>query len=213
MKRLLLLCGILSTLVFICADIISGAAWKGYHYRSQVVSELMAIHAVSRPIAVPFFMIYDLLFVTFGTGLLLCTQEKRTRVAGVLIIGAGISGLITTLCFPMHLRTEAPTISDTLHFILTGLTTLLILLAIVYAAAVYGKNFRYFSIFIIVILLVFGAFAALDVPRIADNLPTPWLGFTQRVTIGAYLLWVAVLSVKLYIEQGKKQSGKTSYYF
>jgi hypothetical protein len=197
MKRLLFLCGILSSLVFVSADLISAAAWKGYSYRSQVISELMAINAVSRPVAVPLFMIYDLLVVTFGSGILLFTPEGRLRLAGGLIIGAGITSLITTLFFPMHLRTEAATISDTMHIIITGVTTILMLLAIASAAAVYGKGFRYYAIFTIIILLVFGALAGLDIPRIADGQPTPWLGFTERVTIGAYVLWMAVLSVKL----------------
>ncbi|HEY1164950.1 MAG TPA: DUF998 domain-containing protein [Chitinophaga sp.] len=197
MRRLLFLCGILSSLVFISADLLSAAAWKGYSYSSQVISELMAIHAVSRPVAIPLFVIYDMLVITFGSSLLIFPFEKRLRLTGGLIIGAGITSLITTLFFPMHLRTEAATISDTMHIIFTGVTTLLMLLAIVSAAAVYGKRFRYYSICTVVILLVFGALAGLDVPKIADGQPTPWLGLTERVTIGAYVLWMAVLSVKL----------------
>jgi len=197
MRRLLFLSGMLSSLVFISADLISAAAWKGYSFRSQVISELMAVHAASRPVSIPLFVIYDVLVLTFGNSLLIFTPEKRLHVAGGLIIGAGVTSLITTLFFPMHLRAEAATISDTIHIIFTGVTTVLMLLAIVSTAGVYGKRFRYYAIFTIVILLVFGALAGLDVPGIADGQPTPWLGLTERVTIGAYVLWMAVLSVKL----------------
>jgi len=197
MRRLLFLSGMLSSLVFISADLISATSWKGYSYCSQVISELMAINAVPRPVAVPLLVIYDMLVLTFGSSLLIFTTERRLRLAGGFIIGAGITSLITTLFFPMHLRTEAATISDTIHIIFTGVTTVLMLLAIVAAAAVYGKRFRYYSIFTIMILLIFGALAGLDVPRIADGQPTPWLGLTERVTIGAYVLWVAVLSIRL----------------
>ncbi|HEY0611116.1 MAG TPA: DUF998 domain-containing protein [Chitinophaga sp.] len=197
MRRLLFLCGLLSSLLYAGADIISAAAWKEYSYASQAISELMAINAPSRPVAVPFFVIYDLLVITFGTGLVIWPVRKRLRLAGGLITGVGITGLITTLFFPMHLRGEAPTLSDTMHIILTGVTTVLIVLAIVSSTAVYGKGFRYYSIFTIVILLVFGALAGLDGPRIAAGQPTPWLGITERITIGAYLLWIAILSVIL----------------
>jgi len=197
MRRLLFLSGMLSSLVFISADLISATSWKGYSYCSQVISELMAINAVPRPVAVPLFVVCDILVLTFGSSLLIFTTERRLRLAGGFIIGAGITSLITTLFFPMHLRTEAATISDTIHIIFTGVTTVLMLLAIVAAAAVYGKRFRYYSIFTIMILLIFGALAGLDVPRIADGQPTPWLGLTERVTIGAYVLWVAVLSIRL----------------
>jgi hypothetical protein len=157
----------------------------------------MAVHAVSRPVAVPLFVIYDLLMTAFGTGLAVFIMERRLRLAGVFISGAGLSGLITTLFFPMHLRTDAATFSDTMHILLTGLTTMLVLLAIVSAAIVYGKGFRYYSMITIGILLIFGALAGLDVPRIANGEPTPWLGLTERITIGVYLLWMAVLSGKL----------------
>lgn len=194
MRQLFFLCGILSSAVFISADIISAAAWRGYSYSSQAISELMAIGAPSRPVAVPLFMIYDILVIAFGSGLLIWTAERRLRRAGGLIIGAGVTSLITTLFFPMHLRSGDPTISDTLHIIITGVTTALIILAIV-TGAVYGKGFRYYSILTIVIVVVFGALAGLDIPGIAYGKPTPWLGITERVTVGAYVLWMGVLSV------------------
>jgi len=197
MRRLLLLCGLLSSMVYLSADIISGASWEGYSYTSQAISELMAIDAASRPVAVPFFIIYDMLVIVFGSGLLALTMEKRLRLSGGLIIGVGITGLVTTIFFPMHLRGEVPTISDTMHIIFTGLTTVLIMLAIGFAAAAYGKGFRYYSILTLIIMLAFGALAGLDGARIAANQPTPWLGITERITIGAYLLWVAVLSYKV----------------
>ena len=47
------------------------------------------------------------------------------------------------------------------------------------------------------ILLIFGALAASQIPEIEAQLPTPWLGFIERINIYAYLLWVAVLAVVL----------------
>ncbi len=48
-----------------------------------------------------------------------------------------------------------------------------------------------------VILIAFGALTGLDGPRIAANLPTPWVGVWERINIGVFLLWVAVLAIAL----------------
>jgi hypothetical protein len=37
----------------------------------------------------------------------------------------------------------------------------------------------------------------MDGPRIAANLPTPWVGLWERINIGAFLLWVIVLATML----------------
>ena len=42
---------------------------------------------------------------------------------------------------------------------------------------------------------------AVDAPRLAAQLPTPWLGITERLNLVAYLLWIAVLAVALLRDQ------------
>jgi len=71
------------------------------------------------------------------------------------------------------------------------------LLAIGFGAAAFGKGFRLYSIASLVILVAFGALTFLDAPRIAANLPTPWVGIWERINIGVFLLWVVVLAVAL----------------
>ena len=36
-----------------------------------------------------------------------------------------------------------------------------------------------------------------DAPKIQANLPTQWVGFWERINIGAFLLWVVVLAIML----------------
>jgi uncharacterized membrane protein len=69
--------------------------------------------------------------------------------------------------------------------------------AIGFGAAAFGKRFRFYSIATVVILVAFGALTGLDGPRIAANLPTPWVGVWERINIGVFLLWVVVLAVAL----------------
>jgi len=56
-------------------------------------------------------------------------------------------------------------------------------------------------------LLVFGALAGMQGPRIAANLPTPWLGITERVNVYSSMLWVLVLAVVLLREE--QRTGRT----
>jgi hypothetical protein len=84
-----------------------------------------------------------------------------------------------------------------MHIALGVTTGLLMLLADGFGAVAFGKQFRNYSIATIVILVVFGVLTGLESPRIASNLPTPWIGVWERISIAAFLLWVVVLAVAL----------------
>ncbi|HZA98643.1 MAG TPA: DUF998 domain-containing protein, partial [Gemmatimonadales bacterium] len=98
---------------------------------------------------------------------------------------------------PMHMRGTEPTLTDTLHIVWSIVTVLLMALAIGFAAAALGKRFRLYSTATLLIFVVFGALTGLDGPRIAANLPTPWIGIWERVNIGVWLVWVVVLAITL----------------
>ncbi|MGZ3488897.1 MAG: hypothetical protein ACXVBY_18775 [Isosphaeraceae bacterium] len=89
------------------------------------------------------------------------------------------------------------TLTDTLHIIGATVDVLFILLIIGFGATAFGKRFRLYSIGTILVLVVFGALAGLDGPRVAGNLPTPWAGVTERINICGFLLWVVVLAIAL----------------
>ncbi len=71
------------------------------------------------------------------------------------------------------------------------------MLAIGFGAAAFGMRFRLYSIATLVILVVFGALTGMNGPRIAANLPTPWVGVWERINIGVFLLWVVALATAL----------------
>jgi hypothetical protein len=84
----------------------------------------------------------------------------------------------------------------------------MILLIIGFGAAADGKWFRFYSYATIVVLIVTGALAFLDIPRLAANLPTPWLGVRERINIYGYMLWVAVLALVLWRTPSPVATGK-----
>ena len=81
-----------------------------------------------------------------------------------------------------------------MHIAVTAVTSLLLMLAVWSARGAFGSGFRVYSLVTIATLVVFGMLAAVDGPRIAANDPTPRVGLTERSCVGAYLLWMAVLS-------------------
>jgi hypothetical protein len=196
-RRVLLACGILSSLLYVGSDILAAMQWEGYSYTAQTVSELRAIGAPTRPLLIPILVIYSVLEIAFGIGVWGSAAQKRAlRITGVLLIGLGIVDLVAPF-FPMHLRGAEGTLSDTVHIILTSATVLLILLIIGFGAAADGKWFRLYSFVTLLILIVSGAWAFLDAPRIAANLPTPWVGVRERINIYGYMLWMLVLAIVL----------------
>jgi len=106
----------------------------------------------------------------------------------------GWAGLIS---MPMHQRGAGVSATDVLHIADAAAIVLLILLSIGFGAAALGKGFRIYSIATIVILLVFGALTAQQGPRIAANLPTPWIGIEERVNVYVSMLWIVVLAIAL----------------
>ncbi|KAM3103355.1 DUF998 domain-containing protein [Phormidesmis sp. 146-20] len=209
MRKVLLVCGILSSLIYVTTVVLAPMRWEGYSSASQTVSELIAIDAPTRSLVVPLFILYSLLVYAFGVGVWQLSGQKRVlRFAAVGLVGKEVLGLVVTLFFPMHLRGIEGTLTDTMHATLTGVGLLFMLLALGCAAIAFGKWFRLYSIATILIFVVFGVLAGLDGSRLEANLPTPWMGVWERINIFAYMLWVVVLSIALLRNQVERSQDR-----
>jgi len=192
---LLLWCGIFSSLFYVAMNVIVPLQWPGYDPAAQVVSELSAIGAPTRPLWVALGMVWGVLVAAFGIGVWLRAEDDRSlRVASAALI---ISSIIGFYWPPMHMRGAAPTLTDTLHIVWTVPTLLLMLVTITFGAAAFGRRFRRFSLGTVATFMVFGILTFRDAPGIAANLPTPWIGIWERINIGAYMVWVIVFAIAL----------------
>src|SRR5574341_2440544 len=91
LRKVLLVCGILSSLLYVATDILGAMRWEGYSCASQAVSELSAIGAPSRPLVVPLFLTYSVLVIAFGFGVRASAGRKRSlRVVAGLLVGYGV---------------------------------------------------------------------------------------------------------------------------
>ena len=197
-RKILLGCGIVSSVLYVATVVLAPRRWEGYSSSSQTVSELFAINAPTKPLVVPLFLTYSVLVIAFGMGVWASAGRKLAlRVAAVGLIGKEVLGFVVTLFFPIHLRGVKATLTDNMHGILTGVGVLFMLLAIGFGAAAFGKWFRIYSIATFLLLVVGGVLTGLDQPNLEPNLPTPWMGVWERFNIYAYMLWVVVLAIAL----------------
>jgi hypothetical protein len=195
--KVLLLCGILSSLLWIGGDILASIQYEGYSFISQSISELSAIGAPTRSLLLPLGIIYEVLLFTFGLGVLITGGLMRAqRFTGILLMTHASVGLVS-MFFPMTIRGGEFTISDIMHIIFYTLIPLIILLTIGFGANIHGKRFRLYSIVTILILIVCWVLTAMAAPRIAVGLPTPWVGIYERLNVYGYMQWVLVLSISL----------------
>lgn len=194
-QKTLLLCGILASVLYAAMLVIVPMRWTGYSSVSQTVSELSAIGAPSRSLWVSLARVYTVLAIAFGSGIwAVAGPNRKLRAAGAVLIAQSIAGIFWP---PMHLRGTAPTLTDALHVAFAMLWLLLTLLAMGFAAAALGKRFRVYSLTTLAVFIVFGTLSGMDGPRVAANLPTPWVGVWERINIGASLVWVVVFALAL----------------
>jgi len=204
LNRLLLVCGILSSLWYLSINIIVPIQDPGYNVASQTVSELSAIGSPTRVLWNLLSPFYSLLIIPFGWGIWLSSgHNRKLRVVAAMMLIYGFSGFFWP---PMHLREALAagegSLTDTTHILLAVMTIALMLLIIGFGAAALGRKFRLFSIICIVIFIVFGILIGLDSPGVSANLPTPRLGIWQRINIGIFLLWIVVFAMMLLRKEG-----------
>ena len=197
-RKLLLGCGVASTAVYLAMDIVGSMWWEGYSYIDQTISELAAIGAPSRIIAVTLGTAYNLLLIPFAAGIA-AASRRNTMLRGT---AAGFSGValagIAAAFFPIQQRGQGVwTINETMHITLTAITVLCIVLAMVFGASAGGPNFFLYSMASASVMLLAGALTGLNGGNLAANLPTPWMGVMERISIFSFLAWVATLSVML----------------
>lgn len=212
MRRVLLVCGVAATVLWIAADVIGALRYAGYSYVDYSVSELSAIGAPTRSLVTGVGLVTVVLEMAFAVGVWLAAGGRRgLRMAaallfvhGALNVALGLVNLVTPLA-AMHTREamaageQSP--NDTLHLVYAAVTVVLILSMIGLAAGAFGRGWRLYSIATIVAAVVFGAWAGTFAPQVAANLPTPGLGLIERVNVYGFYVWMALLAVMLLREK------------
>ncbi|HSE23020.1 MAG TPA: DUF998 domain-containing protein, partial [Pyrinomonadaceae bacterium] len=196
MTTLFLTCGVLAPLVYIATDLVAGLRYPGYSFTAQAVSELFAIGAPTSRLVVPLFSLASGLFLAFAFGMWQSSGGRRLlRLLGLMIAGNAVNSLVLWIFFPMHMRGDALTFTDTMHVILA--INPFVLASIVLGVAAFRGWLRLYSVATILILVALAILAFSYVPEVAANQPTPWFGLAERISQYAHGLWHAVLAIVL----------------
>lgn len=196
-RKVLLFCGIIAPLLYIFADIFVSTQWAGYSYRDQAISELSAVGAPTRNLWNTILIPFSPLIIAFGFGVLSVAGHRMSmRITGILLTLWGVSGYAWAF-FPMNVRGSIGSTTDTMHLVLAGVTVPLMMLFIGFGSGAAGRKFRIYSILTLVMMLIGGTVTALQAPRVAAQLPTPWMGIAERFSVHAPMVWILALAVIL----------------
>ncbi len=207
----LLGCGIAYPVTYAVAnDVIAAARYPGYSRIDQAVSELSATGAPTRRFLVRMLPVFTGLTGAYGIGVWNAAGRRRAlRGTAVVLLASAATGL-AWLPFPMSSRDViargataggATAGGDTGHLVLSGLTVAEIVALLGTGAGAFGTRFRIYSLTCEAVVLVSGALASRQAAKLARGQPTPRMGLYERVSIGTWLQWMAVLATILRREQ------------
>jgi hypothetical protein len=199
--RLLVFAGVLMFVLYIFMDVVASLAYDGYSYKDQTISELSAIGAPTRTFWLVAGVFHGLLSFAFAFGVLaIAGNRRKVRVVGWLLLIFAASGFLWWFA-PMHQRevlaADGGTWQDTLHLVTGGISSILFFSMIGVGAFAFGRRFRWYSFATIGLMLVFGMLMNMDVEKVGNNEPTPWLGIWERIAIEGAMLWEAVFAAVL----------------
>jgi uncharacterized membrane protein (UPF0136 family) len=190
-RKALLAAGLLSSLLYVVAtDVVAASRWDGYRRAEQMVSELFAVGSPGREVLLPFTWLYTVLFTAFGVGVWISVRGNRAlRIGGGLLTAYGLWNIMGAL-YPLTLGDEA---SIPMHIVATNVQLALMVAAMCFVAAGFHGRMRWYSIASLVASAALGVVAFMAAPG-----PNLVLGISERISIGAFLLWVAILAVVLW---------------
>lgn len=196
--KVLLVCGILSSLLYAIANVIVPMQAVGYDPVTQTISELSAVEAPTRGLWSIVCAPYTPLVTAFAIGILLAAgNRKGLRWTAYAILAFGALGFIWPFA-PMHTREVLAAgggdFRDTVHIALGILSALLMFGAVVAASKAFSKGFFIYSMTTLVALAFFGALMGKESPNIPVDGPTPMLGVWERIELGVFDLWIIVLA-------------------
>ena len=194
-----LLAGVFAPLVYLAAVVLGGWLTPGYSHLAEPVSALLMADAPAVAWLDPLFTVYNALVVMFAFALWRAFGDRGLAarlIAPALLALTGLAGIFMGF-YPMDPLGAPLTDAGRVHVWLAAIAALAAMLAMAFVAVPLRRDpaWRRFGGYALVSLIVMaaaGAFAALAAAR-----ASPVIGLWERVTIGAFLQWMLVLTVAL----------------
>lgn len=180
-------------MLYVAGDLAMTAAYPGYSYFHQTVSELNAIGAPTRGLSVGLGFAESVLLILFGAGIWLSARgDRKLLIVGAALVSVGALGIWAVQSASMQMRgtkQEGP------HLLSGALGAVLVITAIGVAAMAFRTRFRYYSLATIAVMVLFAAWGIKDADRIEAGLATPWVGVIERVSFYSWHIWFLVLAL------------------
>jgi len=176
-----------------------------YSQIRNAISELTGSLAPNRAVLAPIYIAYNLTLVGFAYAIFSATKGGTLfKVAVALFAIGGLSGIGQVTLFRMDSVGSATTAAGSIHIVLASVSSLLT----VATAILYGFAFRREPAFRGLSKYSFATAVLLFVsaPAAVASIGTDVMGLFERITIGAFMLWVVVVSAHSLIEAGKIES-------
>jgi Protein of unknown function (DUF998) len=199
-RKVLLGCGVLSSILYVGSEAYAWTQYPGYSPISQAFSELLAEGAPTRPFMVAVAGVpYNLLVAALGVGVWMSAGRSAiARFAGALLLLYAFISYLGGTVFQMDSREVEGSVRTVVHERATAVMVMSMLLAMALGAFIRGVRFRIYSLATLLTVIVFAGLTFEQVTLLAAHEPAPYLGMIERANIYAWMLWVAVLSVSFW---------------
>ncbi|HEY3480841.1 MAG TPA: DUF998 domain-containing protein [Amycolatopsis sp.] len=194
-RKYLLATAVAAVVVYAAGDVLSALSYDGYRARDQAISELSAFGSPVRPLMVTAILVHNVLLLAFGIGVLRVARSRSVWWIGALQVADFVLvGIATHTFWAMSSRGTPPGFNDTMHIVLSGVFSLLVVTMMVLSAVACPGWFRYYAVATTVVVVGFGIASSLAMRGLARN-DTPWAGGFERINAYAYFTWLVVLAV------------------
>ena len=191
--------GIAAVGLYVGATILGEILDPQYSQIRNAISELTGSEAPNRAVIVPLYIAYNLALAGFAYAIFMVSMGGRPfRVAVALFAVGALSGIGQVTLFRMDSVGSATTTAGSMHLVLASVSSLLT----VATAVLYGVAFRREPAFrgLSTYSFATAGLLFLSAPMAVASIGTEVMGLFERITIGAFILWVVVVSAHSLIE-------------
>lgn len=183
--------GVAAVCTYCLAVILGAALYPGYSHLADTISSLTNPSAPNLGLMNGLFCLYNLACIAFGVGWGLRAVSATARAAAILVALCGLLGLVMFF-FPQDAPGTAVSAKGAVHIALAGAMSLLSMAGMLTRVLAERrvpalKGMSTYSFVSVAAVFLTGGLAAAGVAG-----TWPVAGLLERLTIGAYLQWLAV---------------------
>ena len=201
-RKLFFICGMLIPFTYIFMYVLGGALRPGYNHILDSVSELLSPGAPNRSLITIIDLIYGLLHILFGIGVLQFIRggEHNAPIGNIgawMIIGAGVA-IIGTAIFPQDAMGTPATIPGKIHLILVFGALLPFSILSTLLIGIWAHRTGIFPGFAVYTFVSVGAIVLLGGAGGAMA-GTQFMGLGERISAITIHQWLFVFALKLLL--------------